>query len=290
MSILLFSSCILTILPTVNASSRAQQAVQQLSGRAEYQGGWPLALLGTASSTCPISASESCSSKVQNPSCCPSGQTCIFSSSTYASYCCPTSADCNTAVLNFPRCSNSTWNMFVQEPSGYFCCEPGMIGVNPANGMSGGLCEPADQHVPTSILASLATQIGVATLSPTAKGNGNTTATGGGGGATQTNAHMSPTSTGSHNHTTDMINGWSLATKVGIGSAVVVAFVLLLVISCLIKKRRNRIFYQHGVEMQGGQYDEYGRLVPGYSPYEPYRGQDGRGNNVTVNVVHGDQR
>ncbi|KAH7311964.1 hypothetical protein BKA65DRAFT_517890 [Rhexocercosporidium sp. MPI-PUGE-AT-0058] len=290
MAIILIATSILALFPIVDASSRAEPAIQHLSGRAEYQGGWPLALIGTASPSCPASASESCSSEVQNPACCPSGQTCIFSSSTYASYCCPTTADCNTAVLNFPRCSNSTWNMFVQKPSGYFCCEPGMIGVNPSSGMSGGLCEPGDQHVPTSILATLATQVGVATSAPTAKGNTNTTATGGGGsGATQTNPSQSSSSSSSHNSTMDTISHWSLAAKVGIGAAVVVAFVLLLVVSCLIKRRRNRIFYKHGVEMQGGQYDEYGNLVPGYSPYEPYRRQDGNGNNVTVNVVHGDQ-
>ena len=88
-----FIALSISLLPCLNADARslAQPAVQHLSPRAEYQGGWPLALIGTASSSCPASASESCSSTVQNPACCPSGQTCIFSPSIYASYCCPTS-------------------------------------------------------------------------------------------------------------------------------------------------------------------------------------------------------
>lgn len=88
-----FITLSISLLLCLNADARslAQPAVQHLSPRAEYQGGWPLALIGTASSSCPASASESCSSTVQNPACCPSGQTCIFSPSIYASYCCPTS-------------------------------------------------------------------------------------------------------------------------------------------------------------------------------------------------------
>ncbi len=181
--------------------------------------------------------------------------------------------------------------MFLQKPSGYFCCEPGKIGVNPTSGLSGGLCEPADQHVPTSLLATVVSQVGLATSAPSASGTVNATVIGGGaGGATQTNPSLSPTNTNTnHNHTINAISNWSLAMKIGIGAAVVAGLILLCALGCFIKRRRNRVLYRNGLEMQGGQYDEYGNLVPAYSTYEPYRRQDGNANNVTVNVVHGDQ-
>ncbi|PVH86171.1 hypothetical protein DL98DRAFT_567628 [Cadophora sp. DSE1049] len=274
----------------VDARSLAQPAVQHLSSRAEYQGGWPLALIGTASPSCSAAASESCSSTVQNPACCPSGQTCIFSPSIYASYCCPTSADCHTAVLNFPRCSNSTWTMFIQEPSGFFCCEPGMLGVNPSSGITGGLCEPANQQIPTSLLATVMAQVGVPTPAPNASGDRNATATGGGGSsATQTNPSLPPTSTSSGSHSLSSFSNWSLGTKVGFGAAIVAAIVLLAIVGCGIRRRHREVRY--ALPLPPGERNEIEALIrdePGLPAYEPYRRRDGNGNNVTVNVVHGD--
>ncbi|KAK0105396.1 hypothetical protein ONS96_004787 [Cadophora gregata f. sp. sojae] len=294
MAIILALSLLSTLFPNVNARSLAQPAIQHLSSRSEYQGGWPLALLGTASPSCPASASESCSSTAQNPACCPSGQTCTWSGSVYASYCCPTNADCQTAVLNFPRCSNSTWTMFIQYPSGFFCCEPGMLGVNPSSGKSGGLCEPADQHVPASLLATVMSQVGIPTPLPTSGGNRNATATGGGGsGATQTNPSLAPTSTSTTSgtsHSLGSFSNWSLGIKVGVGVAIVVAILLLAMVGCRIRRRRREVRYASPLlpgernEMGVLMYDESG-LPPAY---EPYRRRDGNANNVTVNVVHGD--
>jgi hypothetical protein len=53
---------------------------------------------------------------------------------------------------------------------GYFCCNPGELGMWPSTGKTGGLCEPADQTVPKSQLATIASQIGIAaaTKAPTA--------------------------------------------------------------------------------------------------------------------------
>ncbi|KAK0105705.1 hypothetical protein ONS95_004230 [Cadophora gregata] len=296
MAIILALSLFLCLFSTVNARSLAQPAVQHLSSRAEYQGGWPLALIGTASPSCPASASESCSSTAQNPACCPSGQTCTWSGSVYASYCCPTSADCQTAVLNFPRCSNSIWTMFIQYPSGFFCCEPGMLGVNPSSGKSGGLCEPADQHVPASLLATVMAQVGTLTPLPTPTTGGNRTATatgGGGSGATQTNPSLAPTSTGSGSgtsHSLGSFSNWSLGIKVGIGAAIVVAILLLAMVGCRIRRRRREVRYAS--PLLPGERNEMGVLMyneSGLPPaYEPYRRRDGNANNVTVNVVHGD--
>ena len=75
---------------TTNAYVRAQRAVQVLDSRSTYQGGWPLALAGSASTTCPSEAPTFCgtASDGVNPSCCPSGQTCTTKGWEY--YCCPT--------------------------------------------------------------------------------------------------------------------------------------------------------------------------------------------------------
>lgn len=81
-------------------STPAVAAIQHLSPRAIYQGGWPLALAGSASTTCPSDTPVLCDSKSVNPSCCPSGQTCIFGSSVDANYCCPTSTYLHPSPLN----------------------------------------------------------------------------------------------------------------------------------------------------------------------------------------------
>lgn len=71
-------------------STPAIPAIQHLSPRAIYQGGWPLALAGSASTTCPSDTPVLCDSKLVNPACCPAGQTCIFGGGQDANYCCPT--------------------------------------------------------------------------------------------------------------------------------------------------------------------------------------------------------
>ncbi|KUJ06332.1 uncharacterized protein LY89DRAFT_743943 [Mollisia scopiformis] len=260
----------------------ADRAIQQLNPRAEYQGGWPLAL-SALNTTCPAEAPVQCNNGEVNPSCCPAGQFCVWPSGLFAFACCPTADSCLVAVTNFPRCANTSWNMFDQGGS-YFCCEPGQLGVNPKTGLPDGLCEPADQPVPTSLLASIATQIGGATATSVAS---NATQA---GVPNQTNPSLPNTSTDSSGNVINTISHWSLGRKIGVGAAVVIAFVIFLVVASLIRRRRARLAYQY----EGfNQYDEYGNLIQqtGYRPgYEPYRRTDGgTANNVTVNVVHGDQ-
>jgi hypothetical protein len=91
LSIFLLSLVISLFFVETEASSRAIPAAQHITPRAEYQGGWPLALTGTASGSCPADATVLCSkSQLFNPSCCPTGQTFVFGSNNDA-YCCPTS-------------------------------------------------------------------------------------------------------------------------------------------------------------------------------------------------------
>lgn len=194
----------------------------------------------------------------------------------------------------------------MNSPAGYFCCNPGELGVTPAAGKSGGLCEPADQVVPTSLLATIVTQIGVATPTPTPGGAGSnnaTTTTGSGGSPAETNPSKAPTSTSSSNaihNTTSAINKWPLAVKIGVGAGIFVGFILLCVVSSLIRSRRRRIrgvipgTYGYGTDV--GEFDEYGNRINAYPSmylsrpgYEPYRNTASPANNVTVNVVHGDQ-
>jgi hypothetical protein len=175
--------------------------------------------------------------------------------------------------------------MFIQSGS-YFCCEPGAIGVNPKTGLSDGLCEPADQPVPTSLLATMASQVGGATATPVLS-NATQAA-----GPNQTNPSLPSSSTDAAGDVANTISHWSLGTKVGVGIAAFVAVVFLLVITSIIRRRRNRLAYRY--EPGFNQYDEYGNLIPqaGYRPgYEPYRrhNEGGVANNVTVNVVSGDQ-
>jgi len=170
--------------------------------------------------------------------------------------------------------------MFKQYPAGYFCCEPGTIGVNPAVGLNGGICEPADQVVPTSLLATVMSQAAAAASSTPA----NQTEP---GGPTITNPTSSPSSSSS---SSDSIASWPLKTKIAVGIAVGAAVVIFLVVAGIFSRRRNA---RVGYGSYNGQYDEYGNLLPGYrAGYEPYRRTGGNldGNNVTVNVVHGDMQ
>lgn len=168
-----------------------------------------------------------------------------------------------------------------------------MLGVNPSSGITGGLCEPATQEVPTSLLATVMAQVGVPTPAPTAGGNRNATATGGdGSNASQTNPSLAPTSTSSGNHSMSSFSNWSLGTKVGIGAAIVVAALVLLlaIVGCRIRRRHRDVRY--ALPLLPGERNEFGGLIhdeSGLPAYEPYRRRDGNGNNVTVNVVHGDQ-
>lgn len=190
--------------------------------------------------------------------------------------------------------------------SGYFCCEPGLLGVLPSVGKSGGLCEPPDHVIPKTLLATIVSQVGVAAATPAPSGTtitNNATTTG------QTNPIASTTSISSSGSTTTSkshatnINSWPLATKIGVGAAVIVLVVSICVISsiCRSRRRRNRGVipgsYQYGNEL--GEFDEYDNRTGVYGAgrshrpgYEPYRvaspAPPTQPNHVTVNVVQGD--
>lgn len=64
--------------------------------------------------------------------CCPSATLCP---SQYNVACCapepggpPGGNNCTLALVEAPRCANTTWTMF--DNGGYFCCEPGHVGYD----------------------------------------------------------------------------------------------------------------------------------------------------------------
>ncbi|RFU29253.1 hypothetical protein B7463_g7097, partial [Scytalidium lignicola] len=153
-----FYSIILLASFHVSAYHIAQPFRQRLDSRSIYSGGWPLALPGIGS-TCPPETPVACTAgnSFDNPTCCPSGQSCFTMAGEDIPYCCPTDKDCNTAVINFPVCANTSWTMFIYEGNYFFCCDPAKIAVKPITGI-GGLCVPAEQVVPTSLLATATKQ------------------------------------------------------------------------------------------------------------------------------------
>jgi hypothetical protein len=187
-----------------------------------------------------------------------------------------------------------------QEKSGdgYFCCAPGQIGVNPDSGLGGGICEPPDQVVPKTLLATIVGQVGAATPTPSATGgssNATTTAA-----ETNPSAVPSPTSTSVSGDIASITSHWSNPLKIGVGIGSVVAIVLVLALCSCVRRRRNanRISGVSGYNAYGSghSYDEFGNLITTSvyatvgQQFEPYRRADAPANNVTVNVVHGDQQ
>ncbi|KAL2122256.1 hypothetical protein VTJ04DRAFT_2711 [Mycothermus thermophilus] len=139
--------------------------IMNLIARQESRGGWPL---GYITATCPADAPVGCQATryFSNLNCCPEGHFCFGS---LQPYCCPTEDDCATAVNNIPRCANGEWTMYRNTRDGdYFCCPSGYIGVLPKSG-SGGICELEGVSIPTSQIASVASQAGF--VAPTATSN-----------------------------------------------------------------------------------------------------------------------
>lgn len=177
--------------------------------------------------------------------------------------------------------------MFKQYYGGYFCCPPDLIGVNPSAGTSGGLCEPHDQVVPSSLLATVYAQ---ATPKPSATASpANATITGNPNQANPTAPSSSSHANNNNNNDPSGIAAWSNARKIALGVAVVVLVLVVLALVGLVRRRRSRMVVPYSA-YNGSQYDEYGNLLPppyGRTGYEPYRHAND-GNNVTVNVVQGD--
>lgn len=57
--------------------------------------------------------------------CCPSGLSCPQA---YNVDCCPSGKNCTMTIVQTPRCSNSSWDLF--DNGGYFCCEHGLAAYN----------------------------------------------------------------------------------------------------------------------------------------------------------------
>jgi len=74
---------------------------------------------------------------------------------------CAPDTECENVVSNLPVCANATWNMYALSFASrtFFCCEPGQYGALPISGYSG-ICEPIDQNVASSLVATPASQIG----------------------------------------------------------------------------------------------------------------------------------
>ena len=80
--------------------------------------------------------------------------------------------------------------MSKSEGSGYFCCSPGTIGVNDI-AKTGGLCEPDNQVVPQTLLATLVSQATATAAAPSVITNATATS----GAPLETNPTVAPTST-----------------------------------------------------------------------------------------------
>jgi hypothetical protein len=131
----------------------------------------------------------------------------------------------------------------------YFCCEPGQIGVLPVNGYAG-LCEPTDQAVASSLIATPASQVGGAPVTSIA-------GAGAGSAATTTSSSTSQSTGGSSNSGSSSSGGSSsgitaalhkvhltIGAIVGIavgGVAVICVVLLLLWKCCCAKQRRNGV-------------------------------------------------
>ena len=148
-------------------------------------------------------------------------------------------ADCKTAVLDFPVCANSTWNMFYANSGHYFCCTPGQIGTEDIT-LYGGLCEPANQAIPTSLLATLVSQVVAPTAAPSTIAGGSTNASTTSGPPLETNPTIPPlpsssVSTGS----VEGIISKGFSHSGVIASSVVGFGVLVIIIACVVRRRHR---------------------------------------------------
>ena len=131
--------------------------------------------------------------------------------------------------------------MFASSTGGYICCSPGQIGVNDMT-MTGGLCEPSDQVVPSNLLATLVSQATAtsAALSPTA----NATATS--GAPLETNPTLSPASpdSGAGGSGDSALNSGSyvpLSAPAIIGIGVGAGIAIIVVIGILLWRRQKKL-------------------------------------------------
>ena len=125
--------------------------------------------------------------------------------------------------------------MFKLEGSGYFCCTPGSIGVNDM-AKTGGLCEPDNQVVPQTLLATLINQATATAAAPSAITNATATS----GAPLETNPMLAPTSTADGASSSQAPDpGFQLKTPSIAGISVGGIVVVILVIVCLVRRRSH---------------------------------------------------
>ena len=128
--------------------------------------------------------------------------------------------------------------MFYSNSGHYFCCAPGQIGTEDIT-LWGGLCEPANQAIPTSLLATLVSQVVAPTATPSAiAGNTNATTTSGPPLETNPTIPSSPSSSATNGSVEGIINNGLSHT--GVIAGPVVGFGVLVVIIAFVVRRRHR--------------------------------------------------
>jgi hypothetical protein len=170
--------------------------------------------------------------------------------------------------------------MFRQSGRAYFCCPPGLIGINPVDS-NGGLCEPSDQVVPASLLATIYPQ---ATATPSSTQANNTIA----GNPNQANPTASATSTSDASK--NSASSGTDSTKLAVAFAAVAVIALLVIAGCIRRwKRRNAVVQSVSYDEEGNPIYQYGYNLA-ERPHEQYRKPVvvNTENNVTLNVVQGD--
>jgi hypothetical protein len=195
--------------------------------------------------------------------------------------------------------------------TGYVCCEPGQVALNPTSGYAG-ICEPADQPIVSSQLATLASQIGGPPITTGLVGGaGSATATGAGPtttGGTAVTGEKTASGGAASTHTTGFSSSGSssvlkkvhLSTGEIIGIAVAGVVLIAVLVAgiwcccCRRSKRRTQVTNVEPYRNQGppvpynnAGYNPGMGYNPGYAAYGGPRGVDGEGDSVPLANVGG---
>ncbi|KAI4862770.1 hypothetical protein F4820DRAFT_450686 [Hypoxylon rubiginosum] len=154
--------------------------------------------------------------------CCPSSTVCP---SQYNVACCQSGTNCTTAIVETPRCANSSWAMF--DNAGYFCCEDNQVGYN--NGGSDG-CSRSGVSIPDG--ASPLAEVDQVTLSSTTSSASST--------STSTTTSSSPPSSPISSSDSDSSSSTPVGAIAGgvVGGVALVAIILAAIF--LFRRRRSR--------------------------------------------------
>lgn len=88
-SLMIFTFSLSLLGAPVSAARLAEPAIQ-VHARAQYQGGWPLALMASETAGCPVEAPVQCQNNYTTLECCPGSQVCHIDATSEEQYCCPT--------------------------------------------------------------------------------------------------------------------------------------------------------------------------------------------------------